>query len=355
MELDDYRTLGRSGLRVSPLTLGTMTFGDPGWGSGAEVSKDVIARFLDAGGNTIDTANGYSEGESERIIGEYLAARPGLRDRVVLATKYARNMHPGDPNGGGASRKAILEQVDASLKRLDVDYIDLYWQHCLDRHTPLEESLAALDDLVRAGKIRYVGLSNTPAWAAARMATIAEFRAWAPIVAMQVEYSLVRRTVEGELFGLARELGLGVLPYSPLASGVLSGKYTREDPAPAGSGRGPLAQAQLDGTNAFEVLDVLRDLAHRLDTTVAAVALAWVRHQAPVTSTLIGARSVAQLEANLESLHVTIPEDGLRKLDDVSAPDLGYPFPWLATIAVPLQQGGTRINGVGSATYRRAV
>lgn len=305
MELVDYRTVGHSGLRVSPLTLGTMTFGDPNWGSDAETSKDIIARFLDA--------------------------------------------------GGGASRKAILEQVDASLRRLGVDYIDLYWQHCLDQHTPVEESLATLNNLVRDGKIRYIGLSNTPAWAVSRMATIAELRGWAPIVALQVEYSLVRRTVEGELFGAARALGLAVLPYSPLASGVLSGKYSRDNRTPEGSGRGPLAAAQLDCTNAFDVLDVLRELAKSLDASVAAIALAWVRQQTPVTSTLIGARSATQLEANLASLQVTIPEDGLRELDRVSAPDLDYPYPWLASIAVALTQSGTQINGVGSSSYRRPV
>ncbi|MEU4236023.1 aldo/keto reductase [Actinoplanes sp. NPDC026619] len=261
----------------------------------------------------------------------------------------------GDPNGGGASRKAILGQVDASLSRLGVDYLDIYWQHCLDRHTPIKESIATLNDLVRAGKIRYIGISNTPAWVVARMATIAELRGWAPIVALQVEYPLVCRTVEGELFGVAAELGLGVTPYSPLAGGVLSGKYSRDNRTPAGSGRGPPAQAQLDGTNAFAVLDVLRELAKTLDASVAAVALAWVRQQAPVTSTLIGARSVEQLDANLESLRVTIPAEGLRELDEVSAPDLDYPYPWLASIAVPLTQSGTRINGVGSASYRRQV
>jgi aryl-alcohol dehydrogenase-like predicted oxidoreductase len=355
VELVEYRTLGRSGLRVSPLALGTMTFGDANWGSDAETSKEIIARYLDAGGNVIDTANGYSEGGSEQVIGEYLASRPGLRDRVVISTKYARNMYAGDPNGGGASRKAILEQVDASLRRLGVDYIDLYWQHCLDRHTPIEESIATLNDLVRDGKIRYIGISNTPAWAVSRIATIAELRGWAPVVALQVEYSLVRRTVEGELFGFAAELGLGVMPYSPLASGVLSGKYSRDNRTPEGSGRGPLAQAQLDGTNAFDVLDVSRELAKTLDVSVAAVALAWVRQQTPVTSTLMGARTVVQLEANLESLRVTIPQEGLRKLAEVSAPDLNYPFAWLASIAVPLTQSGTQINGVGSASYRRRV
>lgn len=352
MRLDSYRTLGRSGLRVSPLALGTMAFGDPSWGSDEQTSADLIAAYLDAGGNLVDTANGYSEGASERIIGDHLAARPGLRDRLVLSTKFARGMFPGDPNGGGAGRKAVIQQVEASLGRLRTDYIDLYWQHCWDRHTPLEETLAALDDLVRAGKIRYIGLSNTPAWAVARMATVAELRGWAPIVALQVEYSLVRRTVEGELFGAASELGLGVLAYSPLASGVLSGKYTREQRSPQGSGRGALAEAQL-GERTFAVLDVLRRVSDGLGCDVAAAALAWVRRQPATTSTILGVRSPGQLAANLASLSVALPDDALRELDEVSAPDLNYPFPWLASIATPLQQGGTRINGVGAAAYRR--
>lgn len=329
-----------------------MAFGDPSWGSDDATSADLIAAYVDAGGNLIDTANGYSEGASERIIGDHLVAHPGLRDRLVISTKFARGMFPGDPNGGGAGRKAVIGQVEASLRRLRTDYIDLYWQHCWDRHTPLEETLATLHDLVRAGKIRYIGLSNTPAWAAARMATLAELRAWAPIVALQVEYSLVRRTVEGELFGAAHALDLGVLAYSPLASGVLSGKYSREQQSPEGSGRGVLAKAQL-GERTFAVLDVLRRVTDGLGYDVAAAALAWVRQQEATTSTILGVRSREQLAANLASLDVTLPDDALRELDEVSAPDLNYPFPWLASIATPLQQGGTQINGVGAAGYRR--
>ncbi|MEU3980553.1 aldo/keto reductase [Streptomyces sp. NPDC026672] len=352
MRLDSYRTLGRSGLRVSPVALGTMAFGDPSWGSDEQTSDDLMAAYINAGGNLIDTANGYSEGASEEIIGRYLAKNPGLRDRLVLSTKFARGMFPGDPNGGGAGRKAVIQQADASLRRLGTDYIDLYWQHCWDQHTPLEETLAALDDLVRAGKVRYVGLSNTPAWAVARMASVAEFRSWAPVVALQVEYSLVRRTVEGELFGAAREFGLGVLAYSPLASGVLSGKYSRDQRTPEGSGRGALAQAQL-GERTFAIIDVLRRVSADLGCDVAAVALAWVRQQQVMTSTIVGARSPEQLAMNLGSLDVTVPDEALRELDEVSTPDLNYPFPWLATIATPLQQGGTEINGTGAVTYRR--
>ncbi|MEW2522246.1 aldo/keto reductase [Actinacidiphila alni] len=352
MRLDSYRTLGRSGLRVSPLALGTMAFGDPAWGSDEATSADLISAYVESGGNLIDTANGYIEGASERIVGAYLKDRSGLRDRLVISTKFARGMFPGDPNGGGAGRKAVLQQVDASLTRLGTDHIDLYWQHCWDRHTPLEETLAALNDLVTAGKIRYIGLSNTPAWAVARMATVAEFRSWSPIVALQVEYSLVRRTVEGELFGAARELGLGTLAYSPLASGVLSGKYSRELRRPEGSGRGALAEAQL-GERTFAILDVLHRAAGALGCDVAAAALAWVRQQPATTSTILGVRGPGQLAANLASLDVTLPGEVLRELDEVSAPDLNYPYPWLATIATPLQQGGTEINGVGAPVYRR--
>ncbi|MFI7272932.1 aldo/keto reductase [Streptomyces sp. NPDC049879] len=350
--LDHYRTLGRTGLRVSPLALGTMTFGDPSWGADDETSAAIIDRYLDGGGNFLDSANGYTEGRSERVVGEYLRAHPGLRDRLVIATKFAGNMHPGDPNGGGAGRKAILHQVHASLERLGTDYIDLYWQHNWDRHTPLEETAATLDDLVRAGKVRYVGLSDTPAWAVTRAATIAEFRGWAPVAAIQVEYSLLRRTVEGELFGAARELGLGVTPWSPLASGVLSGKYSRENPEPSGSGRGAMAAAHLTDRT-FDVLDALQRVSSRLGTTVAAVSLAWVRQQAPVTSTIIGARRVDQLESNLASLDVTIPDEDLAELDGLTAPDLDFPAAFLEQIAVNWQQGGTTVNGVPSETFSR--
>ena len=220
MQLDSFRTLGRSGLRVSPLTLGTMIFGDSSRGADEETSHRIIDRYLAAGGNALDTANAYTAGRSEEIIGRYLAGHPGLRDRLVIATKFAGNMFPGDPNGGGAGRKAVMQQVDHSLRRLGTDYIDLYWQHNWDRHTPLEETMSTLNDLVRAGKVRYTGLSDTPAWAVARAATIDEFRGWAPVAAIQVEYSLLQRTTEGELFGIARELGLGVTPgaRSPAAS-----------------------------------------------------------------------------------------------------------------------------------------
>ncbi|WUL71997.1 aldo/keto reductase [Amycolatopsis sp. NBC_00345] len=345
-----FRTLGRSGLRVSPVTLGTMIFGDAKSGADEGTSAAILDRYLDAGGNVLDTANAYLAGRSEEVIGAYLAKRPGKRDRLVLASKFAGNLFPGDPNGGGAGRKAILDQVEASLRRLRTGYLDLYWQHNWDRHTPLEETISTLDDLVRAGKIRYVGLSDTPAWAVARMATIAQLRGWANVAAIQVEYNLLQRTVEGELWGVARELGLGVTPWSPLASGVLTGKYTRENTSPEGSGRTWHAARRMK-EETFVVLDVLRRVSDELGASMAAVALAWVRQQREVTSTIFGARTVAQLDANLDSLEVAIPDEQLAELDAVSRPQLDFPADLLRDVAPRYQQAGATINGVESSVF----
>ena len=220
MPLDHYLTLGRSGLRVSPLCLGAMTFGeDWGWGSPVAESEEIIEAFLDRGGNFIDTANAYTKGHSEAIIGDLLARTAGRRERVVLATKFLSNLYPGDPNGGGAGRKSIVAACEQSLRRLRTDYIDLYWMHCWDQHTPIEETMRALDDLVRAGKVRYIGFSDTPAWKVAQAQTRALFEGWSPLIALQIEYSLIERTVEGELIPMAIELGLGVTPWSPRRGG----------------------------------------------------------------------------------------------------------------------------------------
>jgi aryl-alcohol dehydrogenase-like predicted oxidoreductase len=345
VKLTDFRTLGRTGLRVSPLALGTMTFGDPSWGADAATSAEILARYLDAGGNFIDTANRYMDGASETVIGEYLAKQPGLRDRLVIASKFALTMDPSDPNNGGTSRKAIRYHVHESLTRLGTDYLDLYWQHNWDRHTPLEETISTLDDLVREGKVRYVGLSDTPAWAVARMATLAEWRGWTPVAAVQLEYNLLERTSEGELFGAARELGLGVLPWSPLANGLLTGKYTRENPSPAGAGRGMFVGRHLN-ERTWRLVDALGRIAVGHDISTAAVALAWVRQQPLVTATIIGARTVDQLTANLASLAVTLTPAERAELDELSAPELNFPVPFLRDFGVPAQQGSTVINGV---------
>ena len=345
MTLDSYVTVGRSGLRVSPLCLGAMTFGNaPMGGVDEETSHRIIATFLDAGGNFIDTANGYGRGQSEEIIGSYLAGQPGRRDRLVIATKFAGNMHPGDPNGGGGGRKAILHQLDSSLHRLGTDYIDLYWLHNFDRHTPIEETMATLDDQVRLGKIRYIGISSSPAWAVAKAATIAQFRGWSPVAAIQVEYSLIRRTIEGELVPMAADFDIGVMPWSPLAMGVLTGKYTRADRNPD-TGRAAYAARYLSD-DVFDTVDLMTEVATEHDTTVANVALAWVRQRPNVTSTLIGARRVDQLTANLTSLDITLSETAMTRLSDQTTPALNYPADHLNEGAIYWQQGGTTVNGI---------
>src|SRR5215831_4016053 len=239
MSLTDYVTLGRSGLRVSPFCLGTMTFGeDWGWGSTPAESAAILGRYLGRGGNFIDTANVYTRGHSEAIIGEAIGSNRARRDRIVIATKFFGNLYPGDPNAGGAGRKSLTAACEQSLRRLKTDYIDLYWMHCWDHHTPIDETTRGLDDLVRAGKVRYIGFSDTPAWKVVEAQMLARFHGWAPVTAIQISYSLVERTVEGDLIPMAREFGLGVTPWSPLAGGVLTGKYTRENASTVKADRG---------------------------------------------------------------------------------------------------------------------
>jgi aryl-alcohol dehydrogenase-like predicted oxidoreductase len=342
--LDSYITLGRSGLRVSPLTLGTMTFGeDSGWGASPETSEAILAEYLDRGGN-IDTANIYTNGHSEKIIGDYFAARPGLRDRVVLSTKFFGNLHPGDPNGGGGGRKALIAQLEASLRRLQTDYVDLYWLHNWDRRAPIDETLRALDDLVAAGKVRYVGLSDVPAWVAARAQTIARFRGWASVTALQLEYSLLERTPEGELLPMAEDLGIGVLPWSPLRSGQLSGKYVRNSGAPADSRRAGLIEGPTERD--WDVIETVARVAAELGVGSAQVALAWVRSRPAITSTLIGARTITQLQSNLDSLEITLAPEQLAALEEPSAPSLNFPAPNNARLGPMLGFGGTIVDGL---------
>jgi aryl-alcohol dehydrogenase-like predicted oxidoreductase len=343
--LDSYITLGRSGLRVSPLSLGTMTFGeDDGWGASPETSEAILAEYLDRGGNVVDTANIYTNGHSEKIIGDFFAARPGLRERVVLSTKFFASLYPGDPNGGGAGRKALIAQLEESLRRLQTDYVDLYWLHGWDRRAPVEETLRALDDLVAAGKVRYVGFSDVPAWVAAQSQTIARFRGWAPVTALQIEYSLLERTPEGELLPMAEALGLGVLPWSPLRGGQLSGKYVHDGGAPADSPRA----GRMDGPaeRDWVVIDAVARVAAGIGVSSAQVALAWVRSRPAVTSTLIGARTVEQLRANLASLEITLAPGQLAALDEPSTPSLDFPAAITAGPGPVLGFGGATIDGV---------
>jgi aryl-alcohol dehydrogenase-like predicted oxidoreductase len=345
MPLDHYITLGRSGLRVSPFCLGAMTFGeDLGWGSSVEESQQIIDRFIEFGGNFIDTANFYTKGHSEKIIGDHVGRHSARRDRLVIATKFSGNLYPGDPNGGGSGRKSIIAACENSLRRLQTDYIDLYWLHNWDVHTPIEETMAALEDLVRAGKVRYLGVSDTPAWKIAEANVTARFRGWSAFVGLQIEYSLLERTVEQELVPMARELGTGITPWSPLKSGVLSGKYTRDNAGRIKPDRGFIADTVFTDKT-YAILDALGIIAKAHESTVARVALAWVQAQPGVTSTIIGARRLAQLEDNLKALDVKLSAEELGRLDSLTKPTFGFPQNMQAWFPA-LHNGGTSLNGV---------
>ena len=334
MSLNHFRTLGRSGLVVSPLALGTMTFGPGEWGADEATSRAIFDGYRDAGGNFVDTADIYSGGESERLVGKFIADS-GARDEVVLATKFGFNGSAsplaatqagrGNPHAGGAGAKNIHRALDASLQRLGTDYIDLYWMHVWDGVTPVEEIVQTLGDLVRAGKIRYYGLSDMPAWLAMKAATIAAERGVPGPIAIQVEYSLVARDVEAEHFPAAREGGMGVMPWSPLAGGFLSGKYRRGNTADTGrlSGANPFGDSKFTDRN-WDVLDVLKAVAAELGRPVAQVALAWTLARAGVASTLVGASKLSQLDSNIAATDIRLDDAQMKQLDDASAPPVGF-------------------------------
>ena len=350
MSLNSYITLGNSGLRVSPFCLGGMTFGnDMGWGSSVQESEAIISKFLEHGGNFIDTANAYTFGHSEKIIGDFFQQRKGKRDRVVIATKFFSNLFSGDPNGGGASRKAIIAQCDESLRRLQTDYIDLYYLHNWDRFTPVEETMNALDTLVKSGKVRYIGFSDAPAWKVTQAQLIAHFRGWAPLIALQIEYSLMQRTVEGELIPMAQELELGVLPWSPLKMGKLSGKYTRENKEKMQGVRGSIVGDLTDKD--YNIIDVLQKIAAEQNTDVATIALAWVISKPGVSSTIIGARTMKHLESNLIALDVKLTPEQVEALDAVSAPVLNFPADFNKNLSPNYAHAGATVNGVPSKDF----
>lgn len=345
MSLEPYVSLGRAGLRVSPLCLGTMTFGQPGWGTDAAASARLLDHYLDHGGNFVDTANNYARGWAEKLLGDHLAAQPSKRQRLVLATKFVASLFPGDPNAGGAGRKALHAQLDESLRRLRTDHVDLYWMHLWDPHTPIEETLRALDDLVRAGKVRYVGFSNTPAWKVAQAQVLATLRGWTPLVALQLEYSLLERTAERELLPAARELGLGIAAWSPLKNGVLSGKYTRALRGQQVPDRGAFALPALAEDRTYDVLDALTQTARALDATPSAVALAWALAQPGISSAILGVRSIAQLDANLAARALRLPPEHLEALSAASKISLGAPHELLGMVG-RIAYGGTTVDGV---------
>ena len=348
--LTDFVTLGRSGLRVSPLCLGAMTFGTEwGIGVGPEESEGVLQAYLEAGGNFIDTANIYTKGHSEKIVGDYFAKGPGKgrRHRAVIATKFMGNLWPHDPNGGGASRKAVLHAVEDSLRRLQTDHIDLLWAHFWDRHTPVEEMMSAMDFLVKQGKVRYLGLSDHPAWVVTKCQYTALMRGWEPLCALQIEYSLLQRTVESELMTMARDLGLGVTPWSPLRGGVLSGKFDRDTPPPADGSTRVKKESSYLNERTYALVDLLRTIAAERGCTVPQVALRWLLDQQGVTSVIIGARHLNQLHDNLGCCAVKLTEDDHRRLDEASKVERPFPWDFLYFVRAGIQNG-TTINGVKS-------
>ncbi len=337
-----YRLLGNSGLRVSEAALGTMTFGDDwGWGSAKDEARKVYDAFRAAGGNFIDTANMYTNGTSETFLGEFMK---GHRGSIVLGTKYTNAAAGQDPNAGGNQRKNMFQAVEASLKRLQTDYIDLYWLHIWDQITPVEEVMRGLDDLVRQGKLLHVGISDAPAWWIARANTLAELRGWSPFVGLQIEYSLTERTVERELIPMAAALKLGVTAWSPLAGGILTGKY---------HGQGSTEGARLSVANlrqfspveerSARIVAAVKKVAEEVGRSTAQVALAWLQHRPVPVIPIIGARKLSQLEDNLASLELKLSDVQVKTLDEASQIELGFPHDFFKREMVrTFVYGGTR-------------
>ncbi len=341
-----YKILGKSGLRVSELALGTMTFGETwGWGASKETCQAMFDAFANAGGNFIDTANRYTDGTAEGYVGDLIAAD---RAHFIVASKYSLYTRHGDPNASGNHRKSMVEALNTSLKRLKTDYIDIYWLHAWDYLTPIEEIMRAFDDMVRAGKVLYVGVSDTPAWVISRANAIADLRGWTPFIGLQIEYSLVQRDPERDLLPMARALDIGVTAWSPLGGGVLTGKYNRQDPNEDkrfGEGAHRVSQRNLS------IAEAVGQVAEELGRPPSQVALNWVRAQeksadgrpgVPIIP-ILGARKLEQFQQNLACLEFTLSPEHKAKLDKASQIDLGWPHSFLASSGIQdLVYGGTR-------------
>jgi aryl-alcohol dehydrogenase-like predicted oxidoreductase len=338
-----YNLLGRTGLYVSEMCLGTMTFGGSEgiWGQIGNLQLDevsqLVKRAFDRGINFIDTANVYSFGKSEMLTGQAIKKLGLPREQLVIATKSTGIMND-DPNGRGQSRYHILNEVEASLKRLQIDHIDLYQIHGLDPLVPMEETLSTLNDLVRSGKVRYIGLCNLAAWQIMKALGISERRGWSRFESVQAYYTIAGRDLEREIIPLVDEQKLGVMVWSPLAGGLLSGKYNRDGSGPAGSRRNNFDFPVVDKDRAFRVIDVMRTVADQKKISVAQVALAWLLHQKNVTSVIIGAKNVAQLDDNLAATKVQLSENDLKALNEVSQLPPEYPG-WMLS-----RQGEYRIK-----------
>jgi aryl-alcohol dehydrogenase-like predicted oxidoreductase len=324
-----YRLLGNSGLRVSEFSLGTMTFGDDwGWGSAKDEALKVYNAFREAGGNFIDTANLYTNGTSESFLGEFMK---GHRDSMVLATKYTNSAPGKDPNAAGNHRKSMMQAVEASLKRLQTNYIDLYWVHIWDQITPVEEVMRGLDDLVRQGKVLYVGISDAPAWWIAQANTLACFRGWSSFVGLQIEYSLIERTVERELIPMAKALNLGVTAWSPLSNGVLTGKYHGHGSSEPGRMSGDMMKQFVpEEQRTRRIINAVKAVADQVNRSMAQVALAWLGSRPVPVIPIIGARKLAQLQDNLASGDLSLSASQLKMLDEASRIELGFPNDFFA-------------------------
>jgi aryl-alcohol dehydrogenase-like predicted oxidoreductase len=326
----NYRLFGRTGLRASELILGTMTFGDAwgDFGASLDESRKIFNAYVDRGGNFIDTANGYTNGQSEEIVGTLLGAE---RERFILATKYTFNPTANDPNAGGNHRKSLVRSLDASLKRLQTDYVDIYWLHAWDFTTPVEEVMHALDDQVRAGKILHPAVSDAPAWIAAEANTIARLRGWTPFYALQVEWNLIERTVERDLVPMARAFDLPITPWSPLAGGVLTGKYRNgHSNGDASSGRGGRTEQVNERSNA--TVDTVVAIAREVGASPAQIALAWLLAQGRDVFPILGARKLEQFSDNIAALDITLGDEHLARLSAASAVAPGFPHDFLAAI-----------------------
>lgn len=325
----DYREVGKSGLRVSEVCLGSMTFGNGNWGCDEGVSREILDRALDAGVNFIDTADIYVNGTSEEIIGRWMK---GKRDQVVIATKVFFPTGPG-PNERGAGRVHVRQAIEASLRRLETDYVDLYQIHCWDRRAPIEETLSVFTDLIREGKVRHIGCSNFAAWHIEKSVRVSEREHLAPFVCLQPQYSLVMRDIEREILPVCREEGLGVIPWSPLGSGFLSGKFNRSQKPPDGTRLAAwedTARRHMTEKN-FGLLDLLREIGEAREKPVAAVALRWLIQVPGVTAPIIGVRTLEQLEQNLRATNWALTGDEWARIDKVSRVPEGYPYQFIRT------------------------
>ena len=332
-----YKLLGHTGLRVAELALGTMTFGsDWGWGADKDTSAAMFEAYAEAGGNFIDTANRYTNGTAERLVGELVGDD---RDRFVIATKYTLSLDGTNPNAGGNQRKNLVTSLEGSLRRLATDYVDVYWIHIWDTFTPIEETLRALDDQVRKGKVLYIGISDAPAWVVARANAIAELRGWTRFAALQSQYSLVERNAERELLPMSMNLDLSFTAWGALGTGLLSGKYNND---PSGGG-GRIAAHGWGGISEqrLAIAAAVVEVAEEIGASASQVALSWVRRQAPNLIPIVGARKLSQLQDNLGCVDVTLSADHLARLDQASAIELGFPYDFIR---------GGRSSFLGQAT-----